>query len=79
MLVMFYLQRLELVTPRPSSSAVPTKSGAGPCASQRSGSVTEIQIVLMAQMKTGKLERFIKRKKVTVLMFYFCNFYLLKN
>ena len=64
---MFDFQRLELVTARPSLSAPPTKSGAGPCASQRSGSVTEIQIVLMAQMKTGKLDRVINIKRFTFL------------
>ena len=60
--LIFDFQRLELATARPSLSAPPTKSGDGPCASPRSGSVTEIQIVLMAQMKTGKLDLLINIK-----------------
>ena len=55
------------MTVRPSLSAPPTKNGAGPCASPRSGSVTEIQIVLMAQMKTGKLDCVINIKRFTFL------------
>ncbi len=48
------LQRLEPATPRPSSNAQPTRSGAAPCASPRSGSATATPIASTAPTKTAR-------------------------